>query len=147
MHTPVLNRISTQSVLHDHTHISLLLYHQSDSFVWPMVILSQFHVSFVAWVLSDITVPTPLPQYRPQLWSHNDENSVFATYMCPLPYPVTECDKHREWVFWIQQALGHYFVWCTNILVLSLNQNKEGLPPKHRNTTTATKLLSAISMH
>ena len=40
-----------------YAHITPLLYHQSNPFVWPMVISSQSYISCTAPVLSNITTP------------------------------------------------------------------------------------------
>ena len=85
-----------------------------------MVISSQSYVSFEAWVVI--------------------HQCLVATYMLPLPPLVKKCVKYREWLFWIQQALGNYFVWSSNMLVPSLNLYKARFLPKGRTTRLSIHL-------
>ena len=55
---------------------------------------------------------------------------------------VKECIKYMEQVFGIEQALGNYFVSCSNMLVLGLNLYKGRFPPKVQDNQSSHQILN-----
>ena len=137
------------STFQSHAHITPLLYHQSDPFVWPMVISSKSYVSSASWVLSNITTPV----LQAEIWKARHNQFIYCNPHLEMLWRVLRvvslqftCFHYLLQYFGSSRSLGNYFVWCSNISVLSLNIYKERFPPKGMTTRVATKLLSTISM-
>ena len=122
--TPVPNWIGNLfSTSQSHAHIIPLPYHQSEHFVQS--ISSIFHVSSLVWALSNITTPA-LPA-----------ETLFEVHewcLCNLQASITSS------CFGSSRPLGNYFVWYSNMLMLSLKLYKRRFRPKSRTIRVATKL-------